>query len=990
MAAPLSLRRFCRTALSSVLVCALALFPASAMPQTQSAVAALPLDAKKAQKAAERGDRLQSQGKDEEALVAYQEAARYAPNDPAIVGRGAALKSKMVRGHVESAERLALEGHASQATEELLRALEIDPDDTIVAQRLAEMRSMQEERPGEKAKAEIPGLPRLAPKPGKRDVDLRGDTRTVYEQLAQQYGVKAIFDTDLASHSVKLKLQGVDFGTAATVLARETGTFWHALDPSTIFVAADTATKRKEFEPEAQQSFSLAGSATPQEMADVLRTVRDITGSTHVQLDSQRRAITVRDTPERLALAGKLIREMDEARGEIMLEFELLEVNRDAMRNLGVNFPTQAKLFSIPTNIQSQLSQAKDLSTLLTLLAGIFGSAATGGALGSVVPPFVKIGGGKSTFLLNLPGTAANFSEALSVLQSGRQVLMRAQNGKPATFFVGDRFPVTLSLLSGSLGGGGFTPSVGGTVNPFPSTTYPAGNGPVALVAADFRNSGLFDLAALNELDNSVTVLLNQGPGETTGTFAAAASSPISLGSPRAAAPAIPPAMASAVLTSSGFHDLLITDPENNAVIVLLSNGDGTFSTGSASPISVGKGPSAIVTGDFDGDGNQDFAVTNEIDNTVSIFLGNGNGGFAQAGGSPVALPAGVTGPTAMTTGDFDSNGRMDLAIAANNNNTSQPGEFVVLLNQTNGTFTPAGPAVTVGKGPVAMTSADFDSNGSADLAIVNQVDGTVSVLLNAGNATFSPAPTSPLVTGTTPTGIAAGDFTGSGGIDLVVTNSGTNSASVYTNAGLGALVLAFEAPAGVNPTAIVAQNLSGQALPDFAITNNPAGAQGDVNVILTPTNSFNRGLGAAQQPYPGSEYVDLGVKVKATPTLHENEEVTLQLEFEITALAGASVNGIPVISNRTVAQTIRVKENQPTMIGGLTDQEETRAITGLPGFANLPGTGYAFGTRNTEKKDTELLILVTPRRFSSPPRTSQPMLAGTGDQGGIAIPRPD
>src|SRR5579883_2654158 len=118
MAAPLSLRRFCRTALSSALVCALALFPASAMPQPQAAVAPLPLDAKKAQRAAERGDRLQSQGKDEEALAAYQEAARYAPNDPAIVGRGAALKSKMVRGHVESAERLALEGHVNQATDE--------------------------------------------------------------------------------------------------------------------------------------------------------------------------------------------------------------------------------------------------------------------------------------------------------------------------------------------------------------------------------------------------------------------------------------------------------------------------------------------------------------------------------------------------------------------------------------------------------------------------------------------------------------------------------------------------------------------------------------------------------------------------------------------------------------------------------------------------------------------------------------------------------
>src|SRR5579885_825399 len=262
MAAPLSLRRFCRTALSSVLVCALALFPASAMPQTQSAVAALPQDAKKAQKAAERGDKLQSQGKDEEALAAYQEAARYAPNDPAIVGRGAALKSKMVRVHAESAERLALEGHVGSATEELLKALEIDPDDTVVAQRLAEMKSMQVEGPAEAAKVEIPGLPRLAPQPGKQDVNLRGDTRTVYEQLAQHYGVKAIFDTDLRPRSVKLKLQAVDFGTAATVLARESATFWQALDSSTIFVAADTPAKRKEFEREAQQSFALAGSST--------------------------------------------------------------------------------------------------------------------------------------------------------------------------------------------------------------------------------------------------------------------------------------------------------------------------------------------------------------------------------------------------------------------------------------------------------------------------------------------------------------------------------------------------------------------------------------------------------------------------------------------------------------------------------------------------------------------------------------------------------
>jgi len=137
------------------------------------------------------------------------------------------------------------------------------------------------------------------------------------------------------------------------------------------------------------------------------------------------------------------------------------------------------------------------------------------------------------------------------------------------------------------------------------------------------------------------------------------------------------------------------------------------------------------------------------------------------------------------------------------------------------------------------------------------------------------------------------------------------------------------------------------------------------VTVIQDSTNFANSAAaGVAQTPYPASEYVDLGVKIKATPTLHPNNEVTLLLEFEIRSLAGSSVNGIPVISNRTLTQTVRVKQDEPTLIGGLTDAEETRSITGLPGFAEIPIAGYAFGSRRNSLQDTELLILVTPRKL--------------------------
>jgi general secretion pathway protein D len=128
---------------------------------------------------------------------------------------------------------------------------------------------------------------------------------------------------------------------------------------------------------------------------------------------------------------------------------------------------------------------------------------------------------------------------------------------------------------------------------------------------------------------------------------------------------------------------------------------------------------------------------------------------------------------------------------------------------------------------------------------------------------------------------------------------------------------------------------------------------------------------------------------VKATPSVHEDNEVTLQLEFEIRALAGSNVNGIPVITNRTVSQTVRLKEGEPSIVAGLLDNEETKSLNGIPGLANLPGVGYAFGKRSTSLNDTELLIVVTPRRMSDRVRTSVPRFAGHGGAISPTAPTP-
>ena len=950
----------------------------SAPPQTAPNEAQLQMaprpNPKSAKKLSELADKELAEGRFDEALNYYEQAARYAPQDTALIERIASMRSKLVRDHVEAAERDALAGHADVATEELAKALLIDPGNTIVAERLKQMNAMKDE-PLAKPDRRIEGLPELKPFSQKQDLNLRGDTKTVYEQLGQLFGIKVTFDPDLAARTIRLHADDVDFPTALKVLSAQTGTFSRPLTSTLLFVTQDTAEKRRQYGVQAEQSFVLPASVSNEEMTELVRVLREMTGATRVQLDVQSHAVSIRDTPERLALAGEIIRQAEKARGEVLLEIEILEVDRNKARTLGVLPPASTELISLSTGLISQLQAAHDVGTLVTLLASIFGSggasAGAGTSLSSLIPPLARVGGGNTTFLLTMPTFAAQFSDALSLVHSGRQVLLRAQDGKPASFFVGDRVPITLSLLSGSLGASTAATSVAGVTNSLlPSTSYNVGVGPVALTSGDFRNLGLEDLAVVNEIDNTLTILQNQGAG----TFLQAGS-PISLGTARTAAPAIAPSIASATLTTSGFHDLLVTDPVANTVQVLLSNGDDTFKQAAGSPITTGQQPSSIVLGDFDGDGHQDFAVTNFTDNTLSLFLGNGDGTFKQATGSPFALPATATGPIAMTSADFNSDGNLDLAIVNRTTNN-----VVVLLGNGNATFSLAnGSPFAVGNMPVAIATGDLNSDSHPDLVVVNQSDNTISVLLGNGDGTFVAATNSPLATGQAPTAVTVTDFNGDGIPDIAVTDPQTDSVSVFLGVGQGLFAPAFELPAGTNPTAILSASLSGASLPDVAVTDDPSGATGQVTVLLSPASLFSSsGAGIAQQPYPGAEYEDIGVKIKATPTVHPNDEVTLRLEFEIRALAGTSINGIPIITNRTLSQTVRIKEDEPTIIGGLLDNEESRTLTGLPGFANIPGpAGYLFGQRNTTAQDTEMVILITPHKLRLTDRVSRSIYVG-------------
>ena len=183
--------------------------------------------------------------------------------------------------------------------------------------------------------------------------------------------------------------------------------------------------------------------------------------------------------------------------------------------------------------------------------------------------------------------------------------------------------------------------------------------------------------------------------------------------------------------------------------------------------------PDAIVAGDFNGDGRLDLAVTNLGDNTVSVLLGNGDGTFR-----PQVTYAVGSAPDGIVAGDFTGDRHLDLAVANAGGNTVS-----VLLGNGDGTFQ-AQVTYTVGSFPEGIVAGDFTGNGRLDLAVANWLDNTVSVLLGNGDGTFQPQVT--YAVGSHPVAIVAGDFTGDGHIDLAVANENDKTVSVLLGNGDG------------------------------------------------------------------------------------------------------------------------------------------------------------------------------------------------------------
>jgi general secretion pathway protein D len=367
--------------------------------------------------------------------------------------------------HVKQGLKLRERGDLQGAGGEFQRAEAIDPSSPIAEQELRKTAEMiAEKNRAADAAAEPPPNPHDQPlassppeiKPLSRapiNLKMSNEAKIVFDTIGKLAGLTVIYDPDFPARRITTELNNVTLEQALDIVSLESKAFWKPVTENIIFVIPDQPQKRRDYEEQVVRTFYLSNTVQAQDLTEIVTGLRQLLDLKRIQQLNSQNAIIMRDTPDKLAIAEKMIRDIDKAKPEVVIQIQVIEARVDKVRNLGISPGTTASISIVPPGTTTTTSGSSTASTTTNILTLQNLSHLTG-----------------ADYAVTLPSFTANALLTDSTTKIIQNPEVRSVDGQPAKLRIGDRVPVATGSFQagvgvGSTGGAGF-------VNPLVNTQF--------------------------------------------------------------------------------------------------------------------------------------------------------------------------------------------------------------------------------------------------------------------------------------------------------------------------------------------------------------------------------------------------------------------------------------------------------------------------------------------------------------------------------------
>lgn len=365
--------------------------------------------------------------------------------------------------HIRTGLKLRDKGDLQGAISEFQRAGVLDPSSIVADQELKKTLEMLAEKTrATQQQVEQPvtenGQPALASEPPELkplsrspiNLHMSNDAKVVFDTIAKLAGLTVIFDPDLQARRIPVELNNVTLEQALDVVSLESKAFWKPITENIIMVIPDQTQKRRDYEEQVVRTFYLSNVSIPQDLTEITTGLRQLLDLKRIQQVNAQNAIIVRDTPDKLALIDKIVKDIDKAKPEVIIQVEVLEARTDHLRNLGILPPQSTTVTLNPNGTTNTNSGTTTGSTTQT-------NAITLNQLTHI---------NQNDVIMTIPSATANFLMTDSSTKIILNPEVRTIDGQQAKLNIGDRVPVATGSFQAGVGVGT------AAVNPLVNTQF--------------------------------------------------------------------------------------------------------------------------------------------------------------------------------------------------------------------------------------------------------------------------------------------------------------------------------------------------------------------------------------------------------------------------------------------------------------------------------------------------------------------------------------